>query len=119
MKTFDKLTDLTNDLADDLADRVEAEFAGVSTDRGYSNQSCSAYVEISFEEDESGFFKVRFSDHDDRHGSDVTVRVDRYAEIIEEDGEYIETRIDETLYETLIDEAMAAVRRRHAALQAA
>lgn len=60
------------------------DLPNVSVEEGYSNISCSAYVNVDFWEldedgDQSETFgacKVRFSDHRDFHGSDLTIRFD-------------------------------------------
>lgn len=76
-----------DELTTELVDRVEAAIADrtdMHVKRGFSNQSCSAYVNVEFVElDEDGDVmdilgdcKVRFSDHADRYGSDLSIRFD-------------------------------------------
>lgn len=74
-----------NELTSELTDRVASALANrpdMDIKTGHSNQSCSAYVNFDFmEADEDGDYldsfggcKVRFSDHADRYGSDITIR---------------------------------------------
>lgn len=76
-----------NDLTVHLVDAVVAALPKrpeIEVKEGYSNVSCSAYVNITFWElDEDGDqfatfggCKVRFSDHGDRYGSDLSIRFD-------------------------------------------
>ena len=76
-----------NELTEELVERVIAAIASNSemeAKRGFSNQSCSAYVNVEFVEldedgdaiDILGDCKVRFSDHADRYGSDLSIRFD-------------------------------------------
>ena len=120
-KTFANYPALTEALQFDLAGRIErADFGGkcVSAHLGGSQQSCSAYVliDVSDEDgepyvDENGDseISVRLSDHADRHGSTITIRIDNLVENIEEDGEHIETQISDEDYEACLTEAMAFV----------
>ena len=107
-KTFENYPDLTADLAFNLIERL-----GLGEDAfGFSNQSCSAYVNVTARDEEDeylGEFKVRFSDHADRHGSDITIRIDDLVETVEEDGEYVEIRITDEQYQTALARAAAAV----------
>lgn len=111
MKTFNNFPALTSALAFDLIDMIKArtmDGADVYAEFGKSNVSPSAYVEVSACDeggDEIFATKVRFSDHGDRHGSDITIRIDRAIHAIEEDGEYVATEISEEDYAALLLEA--------------
>lgn len=112
-KRFENFPALTSELAFDLIDRLNGE-ANVRAEFGASNQSCSRYVNVSVQDeegDEIEEFKVRFSDHDDRYGSDITVRIDTLIETIEDQGEYIATEIEDYRYEDALTEALEAVRK--------
>lgn len=65
-------------LRDDLADALDGTSYAPSSRSG-SNVSPSAYLEFTNGDDA---FKLRFSDHADRHGSDKTVRFDSIVEDI-------------------------------------
>lgn len=113
IKTFENYGELTADLAFDLIDRIEAlGNDNIEAQFGASNQSCSAYVNVALlddDGDEVETFKVRFSDHADRYGSDVTFRIEDVVVSIEEDGEYIETQIEEAAYSGILQEAFDTV----------
>lgn len=105
---YESLPELTSDLAFELRDILN-ERDGFYVDFGASNQSCSRYVDILFEDDDADIsetFKVRFSDHDDRHGSDITIRIDRA--VTETSDGY---EIDEESRAGLINKALVAVDR--------
>lgn len=111
IKTFTNFPELTSDLAFALIDRLSAD-ATLSVEFGKSNQSCSAYVNVTIIDNEGDLgeeFKVRFSDHADRYGSDVTIRIDDQVDVIEDDGDYAETRMEDWRYEEALDRAVAAV----------
>lgn len=85
--------DTYNDLANHIAEKIAANFDGqndVEIEFGYSNVSCSTYIKANFGtldedgdiEDYVGGCKVRVSDHDDRYGSDLTIRFDN---VLDED----------------------------------
>lgn len=109
-KTFPNFPSLTADLAFDLIDRLNG-MSSLRADFGASNQSCSRYVNVTVEGDDSDEeFKIRFSDHEDRYGSDITIRIDHLVEVVEDDcGEYVETRIEDWRYQEALDLAVAAV----------
>lgn len=112
-KRFQNFPELTSELAFDLIDRLNGE-ANVRAEFGASNQSCSRYVNVTVEDDEGELveeFKVRFSDHDDRHGSDITIRIDHLIETIEDDGEYIAVEIEDYRYEDALNAAVEATRK--------
>ena len=115
-KRFSNYPELTSALAFDLIDAIEAADWGareITAEYGASGQSCSRYVEISVYNEDDDFnddFKIRFSDHGDRHGSDVTLRIDDKIQTIEDEGAYIATEIDAADYAALITEAMQAAR---------
>lgn len=117
-KTFKNFPELTATLAFDLIDSINAldiDGRTVIADFGGSNVSCSSYVTVSIYEGEDDEFvsetKVRFSDHADYHGSDITYRIDDKVEAVYDDGDYVETRIEEEAYEAILAEAMAFVER--------
>ncbi len=113
-KRFDNFPDLCSELAFDLKDRLEAD-ARLSVQFGASNQSCSRYVNIDVLDDDDDYvddaeFKVRFSDHDDRHGSDITIRIDDLiTTITDDDDEYVAVEIAEDDYQAALAQAEAAV----------
>ncbi len=105
---FQNFPELTSELAFDLIDRLRGD-EGILVDFGASNQSCSRYVNVSIEDGEE--FKVRFSDHGDRHGSDMTIRIDHLVETIEEDGEYVAVEIEDYRYADALSAGVDAVRK--------
>lgn len=115
-KTFSNFGDLTSAMAYDLIEAIQA-IPGAFASFGMSNQSCSAYVAVKFYgesealEDEDGNyeFKVRFSDHSDRHGSDITIRIDDVIQTIESDGDYVATTITSDNYSAKMRSAIEAV----------
>ena len=115
MKTFANFPALTSSLAFDLIDMIMAADFGACeayAQFGMSNVSCSAYVEFSLENEEGDTVaerKVRFSDHADRHGSDMTIRIDDKITTIEDDGEYAETQISEEDYAGALAEAFSRI----------
>lgn len=113
MKRFDNFPELTRELAFDLIDRLRGE-DDIRVKFGASNQSCSRYVAVAIDDedgDEIESFKVRFSDHDDCYGSDITIRIERLIETIEEDGEYVAVEIEDYRYEDALDRAVLSVRK--------
>lgn len=80
---FDTFKELTNHLVEEVADAFP-DRPEIKIEMGYSNVSCSAYVNAEFWEldedgdqvDILGSCKARFSDHADRHGSDLSIRFD-------------------------------------------
>lgn len=109
-KTFENYPALTSELAFDLIDALKAN--GLDVQYGSSNQSCSTYAKITVWDDDgdyAGEFKVRFSDHADRHGSDITIRIDHLVETVENDGEYISTTIEDWRYDHALEQAKSAV----------
>lgn len=106
---FADYAELTSHLVDcviaTLPERPE-----VSIDDGYSNVSCSAYVNVTFWEldedgeqfDTFGGCKVRFSDHGDRYGSDLSIRFDDVLDSDEiGDIEIADWRIDDMVAEAV------------------
>jgi len=69
-RTFKDHNELAAALAFDLIEALKA--SGVAATFSASNISCSSYVEVEGR-------KVRFSDHADHYGSDITLRIDRVA----------------------------------------
>lgn len=111
-KTFANYPALTSDLAFALIERLNGT-EGLNAVFGMSNQSCSAYANVTAydaDEDYLGEFKVRFSDHADRYGSDITIRIDDLCEdVTDEDGEYVEVTITAERYESALARAEQAV----------
>lgn len=104
MMQFKDFPALTAELAFGLIDALNAD--GVRARFGASNQSCSTYVEVTVEDDDLDLYetvKVRFSNHDDRHGSDCTIRIDDHVITVNDDcGEYSHTEIDPAAFSSLI-----------------
>lgn len=84
-------------------------------EEGFSNVSCSAYVNVVFWEldedgdqlDAIGDCKVRFSDHGDRYGSDLSLRFDDVLDSDElGDVELADWRIEE-----MVAQAVAFIER--------
>lgn len=106
------LTDTLRDaVIDHFADRPEIEFK-----LGHSNVSCSAYLEVRFMAEDGdgdlidiiGGCKLRFSDHADRYGSDLTIRIDEAFDI--EEGNEVELadwRVGE-----MVNEAVAFIEKK-------
>lgn len=109
-KTFANYPDLTAALAFDLIDALKTD--GISAQFGSSNQSCSTYANISvYDADDEHLddFKVRFSDHGDRYGSDVTFRIDSQIEEVEDAfGDVVELAIEDWRYADLLADARSA-----------
>jgi hypothetical protein len=122
IKTFKNFPELTSSLAFDLIDMIKRHDFGsidVYAAFGFSNVSPSAYVEFSAEDEDGETVcetKVRFSDHADRHGSDITIRIDHVISTVEEDGEYIATEISDEDYSGMLQAAMTHVRNAVAAV---
>jgi hypothetical protein len=109
--TYLSYTDITNELQDRAMTAMRA--AGFEVSLGCSNVSCSRYIEVRIGEDEDGdveAFKIRFSDHDDRHGSDLTIRFERHVEEIEDDFGDIELEIAEWRMDDMVEQAVTAAR---------
>ncbi len=124
------LFDTTPDLSNELADAVESKLAGlnlkdVEISTSTSNVSPSSYVNVSFVElDQDGDvvntldeFKLRFSDHTDRYGSDETIRFDDKIEDIEEDGDYVETSIPSWQFEEMVNKGVSLIQNARNRLQ--
>jgi hypothetical protein len=110
-KRFENLPELSADLAFALIERLSAR-DDLSVQFGASNQSCSRYVNIDILDEDGDYveeFKVRFSDHDDRHGSDITIRIDHLVSDIEEGSEFAAVEIGAEAYEAALVEAISAV----------
>ena len=110
-KTFANYPDLTANLAFALIEQLKAD--GRRVEFGFSNQSYSAYANVSVYDDEDeylGSFKVRFSDHADRHGADITIRIDELVEDVYDDcNEFVHVTIEDWRYQDALDRAKAAV----------
>lgn len=118
-RRFANYAELTSTLAFDLIDMIDAadwDEINVDATYGASNVSCSAYVEIlatreiDGDEEVVAEMKLRFSDHRDRYGSDITFRIDDKITVIKDDGEYVATEIESDDYRTILDDAMAHIR---------
>lgn len=112
-KRFENYGELTSSLAFDLIEILKSDDR-LSVKFGFSNVSCSAYVNIDvMDEDgdyvEDGDFKVRFSDHSDRYGSDISIRIEDRVEVIEDEGEYIAVKISAEDYAEMLADAEKAV----------
>lgn len=70
---FDDYGGVTSSLSWELQDYLRKH--GIDSEFGASNQSISRYLSLG-DNDTGDVFKLRLSDHADRHGSDATVRVD-------------------------------------------
>lgn len=79
------------DLSEALVDMVVSKFSGrndLEVKRGFSNQSCSAYVNASSwsldgdgdQEEMIDDCKIRFSDHSDRYGADLSIQFNDYLD---------------------------------------
>lgn len=109
---FNNYDDLTSHLVEAVITALPKR-PEISADAGYSNVSCSAYVSVTFWEidedgdqfDTFGGCKVRFSDHGDRYGSDLSIRFDSALDNDELGAvELADWRIDE-----MVSEAVAFV----------
>jgi len=113
---FKDFSSLTSELAFSLIEALKAE--GATATFGMSNQSCSAYVNVSVEDDELDLYetiKVRFSDHADRHNSDVTIRIDDRIDTINDDcGDYVEIQVSDLTFADLLATAKEFVAARRA-----
>lgn len=112
---FKSYVDYTNHLQDEMVAALEAK--GHEIDTGYSNVSCSRYVTVKAEIlDEDGdeatvdVLKIRFSDHADRHGSDLSFEAQHTAlEILDEDDdEFLGLEFQEWQAEEFIKNALVA-----------
>ena len=116
---FDDYGQITEHLCDAVISRL-AERPEVRIDRGYSNVSCSAYITVTvYELDDDGdqdeerySYKVRFSDHPDRFGSDLPFDLNDLVprNEIDECGTYEFTDIDDWRIEEMIKSAVAFIR---------
>jgi hypothetical protein len=107
MKKFENYGQLSSSLAFDLIDRLK-KHEHLIVNFGASNQSSSCYVNISIYDSEDEFIddlKIRFSDHGDRHGSDVTFRFEKQAPGVYDEGEYLHTEISNEDYQELLKSA--------------
>ena len=82
-KTFETHADLCSAIACAVSDALP-KCNELEAGRSHSNQSVSAYLNVTFWNidddgdrfDSFGGFKLRVSDHADRYGSDMTIRID-------------------------------------------
>jgi len=117
---FNDYGELASHLVETVA-RALANRPEIESKEGYSNVSCSSYLIVEFVErdedgdilDVSGGCKVRFSDHGDRYGSDLSIRFDhlldsdelgdvdladwRIAEMVTEAVTFIESELEDQL----------------------
>ena len=109
---FNTYTELTAHLVQQVKSRL-ADRPDLEVNLTYSNQSCSAYVIVDFlGPDEDGdcieivhTVKIRFSDHPDRYGSDLSLRFDG---VLTSDELY-NTELDDWRIEDMVAEAVAFV----------
>jgi hypothetical protein len=112
---------LTTELAFKTIEALEgADWAGATVRARYgaSEQSCSTYVQVSFltsddeymeDVDGDSEIKIRFSDHANRHGADVSFEINSFVEdITDECGEHGHTEISEDSFKDLVASACAA-----------
>lgn len=102
---FKNFGDLNSDIAFAVIDNLKVD--GLRAAFGKSGVSESAYVNISFDDEDRNDLKLRFAGHDDRHGADITFRTDEIATVIyswsavgeptlfDDDGEPVEWQIIE------------------------
>lgn len=108
-QNFDELTEAF------VRETIKALPSSVRATLGFSNQSCSAYLNVSADVlDEDGdevveTFKLRFSDHDDRYGADKTIRIEKFVTEIVDDGEYEGVEIEDHHFEALLAAGIAGV----------
>lgn len=116
MIRFENYAELSDALCDRLFDKLNSEKNdNVSVSFGTSNQSCSRYVNLWVDYvDEEGdecqeFFKVRFSDHPDRYGADLTIRFDNLVTAVEDEcGEFDYIEIEQSDFDNAFEEALEA-----------
>lgn len=112
--TFNDYADLTHNLIEAVIARIPAS-PEMTVKLGYSNISCSAYVNVTFwsldedgdQDDCFGGCKVRFSDHADRNGSDLTIRFD---DVLDSD-ELGEVELADWRIEEMVGQAVAVIER--------
>lgn len=106
---FNDYDELTSHLIAEVISALPAR-ADVAVEEGYSNVSCSAYLNVVFWEldedgekfDALGGCKVRFSNHSDRYGSDLSIRFDHLLDSDElYDVELADWRIEEMVAEAI------------------
>ena len=107
MSTFNTYVEIAEALQEKATLVLRA--AGFNTQFGCSNVSCSRYVEVLLDKGgDLDIFKIRFSDHDDRHGSDLTLRFDRHVDEVEDDFGDMELDIADWRMEEMVAQAVAA-----------
>ena len=116
--TFKNLPELADALMLAAQAKIDAMvFAGETrTSRGYSNQSCSSYLTVTQDyldadgDEAQTTFKLRFSDHADRYGSDYTVRVDVAAVTdVEVDGDFSHVEITDEDFAAMVADGVEEV----------
>jgi hypothetical protein len=113
---YNNTPNLSNDLAETVANKLNS-LNGIEADVGTSNVSASSYVNVNFGTvDEDGdmeeifdSFKLRFSDHDDRYGSNKTIRFDHFTDDIYDFDEYVETKINKDYLSDMIKDGLDSV----------
>ena len=115
---FGDYGEVTSHLCDTVISRL-GEHPEVRIDRGYSNVSCSAYINVTvYELDDDGdrdeerySYKVRFSDHPDHYGSDLSFDLNDLVphNEVTECGTYEFTEIDDWRLEEMIKSAVAFI----------
>ena len=91
--------------------------AGLAASFGCSNVSSSRYIEVSREttdadgDEQTEIFRLRFSDHEDRHGSDLTIRFEQHVVEHRDDcGELDDLEIDDWRLSDMVEEAVSAAK---------
>lgn len=123
----DTYIEITETLQDRTMDAIRA--LGFAAELGWSNVSCSRYVNVvirpeltdedgwTVEDGEEVIFKIRFSNHDDYHGSDLTIRFEHLTrEAVDAYGD-VELELEDWMIDEMIAEAVAATRAAAAALE--
>ena len=116
---FNDYGQIPGHLCDAVISRL-GERPEVRIDRGYSNVSCSAYINVTvYELDDDGgqdeerySYRVRFSDHPDRFGSDLSFDLNDLGPRteIDECGTYEFIDIDDWRIDEMIESAVAFIR---------
>lgn len=114
MKSFDNYPDMILEIIMDVEARLASsiiENVDIQISSSCSNVSCSHYIEADFIVDDEyvDAFKLRYSDHADRYGSDLTIRVEEVAQGRYVDGDYVDTQIDESDFEALVAGGVDAI----------
>jgi hypothetical protein len=109
---FANYADLTHELLEATCQAVAGKGEDWICSRRYSNQSCSAYLEVCFcaDDGEEYWTKVRFSDHSDRHGSDASFNIRNIVrEVLDEDGDYCHIVVHQVDFDEVVNAAIAFI----------